>query len=176
MLTIESDGTILYKGKVVGSHSFADGISSVNLNISYSTHSDDWVTPISLLACGLAALEPPTERSIFTISTSEDEIGEVYEVPTALLEHWLRHNGHKWDFHMSDVDPWPSPFHAHDYSAGLKLDVITGHIYDVVSRKKVKTLRPKVVAEIHAKLRKAKTLEALVNSYLPPNDEAPDQA
>jgi hypothetical protein len=38
--------------------------------------------------------------------------------------------GKNWEFHKTDADPWPSMLHGHFYDARLKLDAITGKIYN----------------------------------------------
>ena len=67
-----------------------------------------------------------------------------------------------WDFHKSDADPWPSLLHGHDYDKGLKLDAITGQVYDVVTKTCCKVLKEKDLKAIQDALRKSKDFHNLV--------------
>lgn len=64
--------------------------------------------------------------------------------------------GYIWKFHKSDTDNWPSPLHGHDYDKGLKLDAITGDIYDVGTRGRCKTLKGGDLQAVQAELRASK--------------------
>jgi hypothetical protein len=58
----------------------------------------------------------------------------------------------KWKFHKTDVDPWPSRLHGHHSSLPLKLDAITGNIFNVHTRRCVQRLRRKELVRIHVVL------------------------
>jgi hypothetical protein len=149
-------GKITYKGREVGEHIFAHGRSTVRLNIEYET-GDDWIVPLCWLAIGLAKL-PENQPSpvLLTLKTSENGIKETYDVTRLLLEKQVKRSGYVWDFHKSDADPWPSPLHGHDYEKGLKLDAITGEIYDTATRERCKVLKRRHLKSVQQELRQSK--------------------
>jgi hypothetical protein len=57
-----------------------------------------------------------------------------------------------WVFHKSDPDPWPSTLHGHHSERPLKLDAISGFIYNIKTREHVQTLRPKELRRIQMAL------------------------
>lgn len=60
-----------------------------------------------------------------------------------LLEKRIKVNGHIWEIHKNDVDPFPSDPHAHSVESSVKLHLGTGDIYikrNIVGRIKVKEL------------------------------------
>jgi hypothetical protein len=57
-----------------------------------------------------------------------------------------------WIFHKNDADPWSSILHAHHSERPLKLDAITGNIFDVRTRQMVQRLKPKELARIQVEL------------------------
>lgn len=61
-----------------------------------------------------------------------------------------------WIFHKADPDPWPSLLHGHHNERPLKLDAITGFIYNIHTRKHVQSLRPKALLPIQTKLMTSK--------------------
>ena len=83
-----------------------------------------------------------------------------------LLEKHVKRGSYIWDFHKTDADPWPSRLHGHDYQKGLKLDAVTGNVYDVGTRQCCKKLKPKHLLEIQEKLRKSKDFAPLVQQLI----------
>lgn len=61
-----------------------------------------------------------------------------------------------WVFHKNDADPWPSRLHGHHNERPLKLDAISGLIYNVKTRQHVQTLRPKELMRIQIALMNSK--------------------
>jgi hypothetical protein len=57
-----------------------------------------------------------------------------------------------WVFHKNDADPWPSRLHGHHNERPLKLDAISGFIYNIKTRQHVQTLRPKELMRIQMAL------------------------
>jgi hypothetical protein len=101
-------GKILYRGREIGEHVLKDGRSTVRFCLEYDTTSDEWITPLSLLAHGLAKLpenQPP--KPLLRIETAEDDIDKEYDVPRLLVEKFVKRKNAIWDFHKSDPDPWP---------------------------------------------------------------------
>ncbi|OME86887.1 hypothetical protein BK120_08160 [Paenibacillus sp. FSL A5-0031] len=54
-----------------------------------------------------------------------------------------------WEFHLTDVDPWPSIPHGHSLDPkGFKLDVDTGDIYLIKTRQRVGKAKEKDMIEL----------------------------
>jgi hypothetical protein len=70
--------------------------------------------------------------------------------PKLLTELTVKIKGEVWQIHKSDVDPFPSTPHAHNYDSGISLHLGTGQIFKKrVSKgfldcKKLKVLRDKI--------------------------------
>jgi hypothetical protein len=157
-----STGKINYKGKEVGQHIFKDGRSTVRLNIEYEG-GDDWVVPLSWFAHGLSILaENRPALPLLTVETSVDSIAEEFDVVRFLTEKQVKRGGYIWKFHKSDADNWPSPLHGHDYDKGLKLDAITGDIYDVGTQARCKKLKVGDLQAVQAELRASKDFKEAV--------------
>lgn len=160
-------GKITYKGREVGEHVFKEGTSTVKLNIEYTT-AGEWVVPLSWFAHGLAQLpENDTPQSLLTLECPENSIAEEFDVPRLLTEKIVKRKPYVWEFHKTDADPWPSPLHGHDYEKGLKLDVLTGKIYDVGTRQHCKTIKDSSLSDIRAELRASKDFSETMNALLP---------
>lgn len=164
-----STGKITYRGKEVREHTFRDGRSTVRLNIEYEA-SDDWIVPLSWFAQGLSILaENQPAIAALTVETSESSIAEEFKVVRFLTEKQVKRGGYIWKFHKSDADNWPSALHGHDYDKGLKLDAITGDIYDVGTRARCKTLKAKDLQAVQAKLRVSKDFKEAVATLIDGN-------
>jgi hypothetical protein len=125
------------------------------------------MTPLAYLALGLQKIEPPPPLSALEVATSEDEIEEEFDVPRFLIEKVVSADGYVWKFHKTDVDPWPSALHGHDYENGLKIDALTGEIFDVASRQRCKKLNRKALSRLQRELRKNKDLKVRAEACLP---------
>lgn len=157
-----STGKITYRGKEVGEHIFKDGRSIVRLTIEYEG-GDDWVVPLSWFAHGLSKLaENQPAPALLTVETPDDSIAKEYDVVRFLTEKQVKRGNYVWVFHKSDPDHWPSALHGHDYDKGLKLDAITGGVYDVGTRVLCKTLKKKDLKAVQAKLRQSKDFKETV--------------
>jgi hypothetical protein len=55
----------------------------------------------------------------------------------------IKSGGRIWIIHRSDLDPWPSKPHAHDYERRQKLDLRSGDIFSLPGRNQVEKLRRK---------------------------------
>lgn len=155
-------GAITYNGKKIGEHTFKDGQSTVRFSIEYTT-TGEWILPLSGLAVGLSQLpENQPAKPTLTIKTTDGAIDKEFDVPQLLIEKLIKRNGHVWDFHKTDDDPWPSRLHGHDYEKGLKLDALTGDIYDVATRKRCKTLKKRELKDVQTQLRDCKDFKDLV--------------
>lgn len=149
-------GKIFYKGRIVGSHNFDNGKSTVRLDIEYIA-GDDWMDPIAAFASSLARIIPEPERKPdLSISTS-DEYDEIAENALVFItEKHVSVNGHVWEFHKSDADIWPSLLHGHDYENALVLDALTGDVYDKVTKSYRHRLKSKDLLQVQKKLKNSK--------------------
>ena len=158
IMTLQIDlqtGLITRDDRAVGRVEEVAGNQVIHLELPLSSH-EEVAVALSWLATGLKELGPSRPKADLTISTSDDSIAEEFSVPRFLTEKQVKRGGYVWEFHKSDVDPWPSKFHAHDYEKGLKLDVLSGNVYDVGTRELCKRLKPKVLSDIVAELRGSK--------------------
>lgn len=161
-----STGVITYKGKKIGKHIFKDGVSTVRISLTYTTRGEA-IVPLSWLAYGLFKLPENTpSKPVLTIETADAAIAKEFDVPQLLVEKYVKRKGHVWDFHKTDADPWPSRLHGHDYEKGLKLDAVTGDIYDVATRTRCKTLKKKELRVIQAELRDCQDFKDLVDELI----------
>jgi hypothetical protein len=71
-----------------------------------------------------------------------------------------------WSFHKTDADTWPSALHGHEYDKNLKLDAVTGHIYDAGTRERLMTLKPQALSRIQEELRGSKDFVAMVEALV----------
>lgn len=157
-----STGKITYRGKEVGEHIFKDGRSTVRLTIEYEG-GDDWVVPLSWFGRGLSKLaENQPAPALLTVETTDDSIAEEYEVVRFITEKQVKRGNYYWVFHKSDRDHWPSALHGHDYDKGLKLDAITGNVYDVGTRALYKRLRKEDLKTVQTALRHSKDFKDAV--------------
>lgn len=141
-MTIQWDtftDTLLFEGKEIGRFSKPDseGKVTVTFTLSYRCAPSDAHLPLIALSTALSKI-PEYERKRLppdlTVTLGEDSIAETYDVPRLLEEKQIKAGGYVWEFNKTDADPWPSALHAHDYEYDLKLDAITGDIYDVGKR------------------------------------------
>jgi hypothetical protein len=159
MMALEYDpqtSKIKYKGREIGEYVYEDGRARVRLNITYECDSDDWVVPLSWFDHGLNLLpenQPKSLEMALQIKTGEDSIECEHNVPRLLTEKTVKRNGYIWVFHKNDADEWPSLIHAHDYDKGLKLDAITGKIFDAATKEHCKDLKRRDLAVLQNELR-----------------------
>jgi hypothetical protein len=147
---------IRYEGKVVGKYTVENGVARVRFDITYECLTEEWIVPLSWFAYGLAHLRRHRKEEPVVglkIETAEEDIAEEYDALRLLTEKTVRQNGYVWRFHKNDPDPWPSELHAHDYDKNLKLDALTGEVYDAATRQRCKKLNHKALAGIQAQLR-----------------------
>ena len=158
-MTLELDQEsreLRYKGKKVGSWRVENGIAHVSINLEYESAPEDWVVPISWLSNGLAQVDGAVPSAVLELHSNDDDIAKEYLALRLLTEKWIRRDGYIWKFHKTDKDTWPSDLHGHDYDKHLKLDAITGNIFDVATRELCKTLKPDSLIAIQSALRDSK--------------------
>ena len=161
MLILENDGTVTYKGKVVATCTKGPTEETVQVNLSYQTQRGDAMIPLIYFAQGLAKIELRDSPALLETSTTAEDIEEWFNVPRLLSEKVIARNGYIWKFHKTDLDPWPSPLHGHDYDNGLKLDATNGDIFDVGTRHKCAKLKKKALNSVQCALRESKDFNAL---------------
>ena len=164
-------GKISYRGREIGEHIHKGDKAIVRINLEYECPAENWVEPISYLAFGLSMLpenQPPTGG--FDIETGEDSIDKEFNVPRLLIEKLVKRGNYIWKFNKNDVDPWPSVLHGHEHDKYLKLDAITGEIYDVGTRKLCKTLKGKELKYVQDQLRQSGDFKTKVQTLIDKKD------
>jgi hypothetical protein len=58
----------------------------------------------------------------------------------------------RWKFNKNDADPWPSVLHGHHSERPLKLDAISGDIFNIHTRQRVQRMKPKELARVQTRL------------------------
>jgi hypothetical protein len=156
-ITINAEtGEIRYNGKVIGRHEHSNGVSKVSLSLEYEA-GDDWVVPISLFAYELQKIDlRRASKPELTVTTSTEYEDVKATSPQFLAEFTTSVHGHTWSFHKSDRDAWPSVFHGHDYQNKLKVDVLTGNVYDAVTKSYRHKLSYKDLKHLRAELKSSK--------------------
>ena len=97
-------GDIVFRGKKVGSTSYADGTTKVSLNIAYESGDERWILPLSWLDHGLrqAGLDqrPPI---VLDVPFDPEDVELVTNGgPVLLVEKTLKVDGRSWRFHKTD--------------------------------------------------------------------------
>lgn len=162
-------GHIVFRGRKVGSATYADGRTKVAFSIDYESQDENWILPLSLLGYGLrqAGLDkrPPV---VLQVPFDEHDVELVASAgPVLLIEKTLKVDGRSWRFHKSDADPWPSLLHGHDYDHDLVIDGVTGKIFNRTTKTLAGQLKPKKLAALHDLLRASKDLAPLAAKHLP---------
>lgn len=161
-------GKIFYHNREVGEHTTKDGKNIVRINLEYETASDEWVSPISWLAYGLARLpENAPSKYDLELTSPEDSIEIEFDGPQYLIEKTVRCDGYAWRFHKNDADTWPSALHGHDYERHLKLDVITGEVFDATTKVLRKRLKKAHLIHIQEALRSSPDFKEKISALLP---------
>lgn len=152
-------GKILFQGKEVGQYTYENGRGRVHIDVTYECDPTNWIVPLSWFDYGLNLVlpdDPAPPHADLTIETPQDGLGEFRAVARFLTEREIKADGYVWRFHKTDVDNWPSPLHGHDYEHRVKLDVLTGYIYDVVTRQQYAKMKDKALEAVRAQLRESK--------------------
>lgn len=111
---------------------------------------------------------------LLTLETSEDSIGEKFTVLSFLIEKEIKAGNYIWKSHKTDADKWPSPLHGHEYEKNLKLDAITGEIYEVATKARHATLKSKDLKYIQNELRASKDFKGPVTELIDKNITSTD--
>jgi hypothetical protein len=108
---------------------------------------------------------PPPAPPPWSKLSSEDEADKVRPSrPVAFLVVMAC-----WIFHKNDADPWPSILHGHHNERPLKLDAITGFIYEIKTRRHVQTVRSRELARIQMELMNSKDFGDRARALLGPS-------
>jgi hypothetical protein len=73
----------------------------------------------------------------------------------------------EWQFHKADPDPWPSPLHGHHCEEPIKLDAVTGELWEIPTRRRVGRLKREELKRIQSDLLRSKDLGEKSRLYLP---------
>jgi hypothetical protein len=73
----------------------------------------------------------------------------------------------EWQFHKTDPDPWPSPLHGHHCEEPIKLDAITGELWEIPTRKRVGRLKREELKRIQGDLLRSKDFAEKSRLHLP---------
>jgi len=72
--------------------------------------------------------------------------------PLLLTEKTVKVKGEKWQIHKNDADPFPSIPHAHNYAAGVVLDLGTGEMFSTRDRNSVGNIGCKKLLRLRGEL------------------------
>lgn len=121
----------------------------------------EWIGTLTEIAKILRNIDAPKPLVVLEYDYSDDDLDKMTDVSKLLIEFTVKLRNMKWIFHKTDADSWPSPFHGHDYERNLKIDAITGKLYDVSTRKIIGKLKKNKLADLQSKLKKSPDLEHL---------------
>ena len=74
------------------------------------------------------------------------------DIPRLLTEKTLKVKGEIWQIHKNDADPFPSVPHAHNYAAGVAMDLGTGEMFDTRNRQSVGKIGCKKLLRLRGEL------------------------
>jgi hypothetical protein len=173
-LELSPEDEIIYQGRVVGRLTYDNdngGNARICLDVAFACSPGDHIVPLTYLSIGLTKVEPPPSPALIVIQTDPGDFVDAEEAPRLLLEEIVKVRPNIWNFHKNDKDPWPSVLHAHDYEKNLKLDAISGEIFNVTTRKRVGRLNEKKLAAVQAQLLFSKDLGELARSLFGPEEQ-----
>jgi hypothetical protein len=139
------------------------GAGSLTLNLSVNGEPEQLLNFARVVAAAYEAIHPPGAFVTITVDADSDTI---WTGPELLEEQTARVKGNVIRVHMNDPDNWPSDLHGHLLNrAGQKVDIYTGNIFDIQSRKQIGALGKKDLARVQTDLRKAVWAAAKLDSY-----------
>ena len=162
-------GEITYEGRRVGQHRVEDGTARVTLDFTFECGVDEWIVPLSWFGHGLNRLQKhdiEPREVVLEVVTHEEDVAEHFTALRVLTEKTIKQDGCVWRFHKNDADPWPSVLHAHEYEQNLKLDAVTGRIYDATTRALWRRLKRKKLQEIQTQLRESEDFADAVTEHV----------
>lgn len=151
----EATGRLLYNGREVGECLFKQGVACVTFTFTYEGGPDNWFVPLSWFFRELDRISPKPEI-LLRVETGPDSLAQPLSGRRLLTEREVKVAGCVWRFYKTDPDPWPSALHGHDYDRHLKLDVLTGDIYDVATRQKISSLKSRDLEQVRNELRRSR--------------------
>jgi hypothetical protein len=158
---------IYFNGRVIGKMKWDGTNTRVHFELKYKAPPDDAIVPISYLARGLAVVfdKKPSGPQV-AVSTAERDVKWQKKAIRMLTEKTVKGDGHKWVFHKNDADHWPSHFHGHDYENHLKLDVVSGEIFDAGTRQSCGKLKRTSLKMVRDELKKSKDFKSRVDALM----------
>ncbi|MER9298646.1 hypothetical protein NKI38_19440 [Mesorhizobium sp. M0621] len=168
-LTLDN-GKLVFDGETIANHEYRDGQHIVTINFSYAVNGENWFRPVIDLVNGLKQLpeyKDVAPEVLLVLQSDEDDVEILSGVMRRLDEKTFKGDGYKWRFHKNDADNFPSPLHGHDYERGLKIDILTGRIFDASTKNHCETLRPKGLDKLHRELKASADFKDKLETLLP---------
>jgi hypothetical protein len=177
MLQVDLDmTTILYRGKPVGRFEGDGDQKTITLDaLTFTTDTESAVMILGEFGASLRKIEPPRPPTVLSVTTPVADVDETPGAIQLLTEKELKAGGYVWDFHKSDVDPWPSRLHAHEYEHNWKIDAITGEYFDATNHTSQGKLKPKALKDLQQQIWACKDLVELAEGVNLPNAPPPPE-
>lgn len=163
-------GKLVFDGETIATHEYRDGQHTVTINFSYSVNGEMWFQPVvDLVKClrGFAEYKDVAPDLLLVLESEEDDVEILSGVVRRLDEKTVKGDGYKWRFHKNDADNFPSPLHGHDYERGLKIDALTGRIFDAATKNHCETLKAKGLDKLHRELKGSTDFKDKLERLLP---------
>lgn len=140
------------------------GAGCLTLNLTVKGEPEQLLDFARAIAKAYEAVHPPGAFVALTILDTESDT--IWTGQALLEEQTVAVKGNVIRVHMNDADNWPSDLHGHLLNrASQKVDIYTGDIFDIRSRKKIGSLGKKDLKRIQNELRKAEWAAAKLDSY-----------
>ena len=105
---------------------------------------------------------------LLLLKSDEDDVRVLeWRRRVRLDEKTVKGGGYKWRFHKNDADNFPSPLHGHDYERGLRIDALTGRIFDASTKNHCETLNSKGLDKLHRELMGSADFKDKLEQLLP---------
>ncbi|MFG1465074.1 hypothetical protein V5F77_19495 [Xanthobacter sp. DSM 24535] len=168
-IAIDND-KLVFDGETIATHECRDGKHTVTINFSYAVNDDSWFQPVVDLVNGLKRLpeyKDVAPEVLLVLESDEDAVEILTGALRRLDEKTVKGSGYKWRFHKNDADNFPSPLHGHDYERGLKIDALTGRIFDASTKNHCETLKSKGLDKLHRELKGSADFKDKLEQLLP---------
>jgi hypothetical protein len=153
--------TILFRDQTAGA---MIGQSTFVLHIECA----DWEERLLMLS-EIGLVLKRYEKVGLAIETNPDDFGSgTLDAQRTLLEKKIKAGSEIWEFHKADADQWPSPLHGHNVERPyLKIDAISGAVYDINTRQKVDQAKPRALQQIQTVLLASKDFKDQAGKLFP---------
>lgn len=168
-LTLDN-GKLVFDGETIATHEYRDGQHTVTINFSYAVNGESWFQPVVDLVNGLERFpeyKDVAPEVLLLLEFDEDDVEILSGVMRRLDEKTVKGGGYKWRFHKNDADNFPSPLHGHDYERGLKIDALTGRIFDASTKNHCETLNSEGLDKLHRELMGSADFKDKLEQLLP---------